>query len=432
MDLRQRQQQRRKREQRRIVSPGSDFTVSGSPVTGSGTLNLGWTVAPTSANTANAIVKRDGSGNFAGNIVSANDVEVSTIDATPIGDFAYSAFENDFVADQFFAGNGAFMYVGDPGCGSGFAAIGFQGLSGCNNYSLLGNGVDTFVNAPPGGTLRFRNGNTEFMVQDSNGALVIDSNGDGVVATSFQAGATGVIGEDNAGGDAFGVWGFNNAGSGYGVVSTGPALVTGDLTVQGSIFAGTKDFRIDHPLDPANKYLYHASVESSEMMNMYTGNATLDAAGEATVSLPSWFEGLNSDFRYQLTAIGAAAPNLHIAREVTGHEFGIAGGVPGMKVSWQVTGVRHDAYAVAHPLIVEQAKSENEAGYYIHPELYGQSEEKGMMWGQHREKMLAMKQRQTKAKEVRGTQQPSAHPLAVAARAPMAKKAATETPSLKK
>jgi hypothetical protein len=405
-----------------LSAPGSDFTVGGSPVTGSGTLALGWTVAPTNGNVANAIVKRDASGNFAGNVVSANDVETSTLEGIPIFDYAYSAFENTFVADQFFTGSSAYVYVGDPGCGSGYAAIGFQGLSGCSNYSLLGNGVDTFVNAPLGGTLRFRNGNNEFMTQDPNGALVINSNGDGVFATSFQAGANGVIGEDDAGGDAFGVWGFNTSGSGYGVVSSGPALVTGDLTVEGAIFAGTKDFRIDHPLDPANKYLYHASVESSEMMNIYSGNVTTDAQGEATVKMPSWFEAVNTDFRYQLTVMGQFAQAI-VEHKIENNQFTIRTSVPNVEVSWQVTGVRHDPYALAHPLTVEQSKAKD-AGYYIHPELYGQSGEKGMMWGQHREKMLARQQRQAKLKEMRGVQHPSTHPKVVASRAPVVLKAA--------
>jgi hypothetical protein len=147
---------------------------------------------------------------------------------------------------------------------------------------------------------------------------------------------------------------------------------SGDLNVAGAITAGTKDFKIDHPLDPKNKYLYHSSVESSEMMNIYTGNATLDNSGEAVVSLPKWFEAVNNDFRYQLTAIGAAAPNLHVAQEISNHQFTIAGGAPGMKVSWQVTGVRHDAYAKTHPLVVEVKKSEKERGHYLHPDAYGE------------------------------------------------------------
>jgi hypothetical protein len=146
---------------------------------------------------------------------------------------------------------------------------------------------------------------------------------------------------------------------------------TGNLNVTGAITAGVKDFKIDHPLDPQKKFLYHSSVESSEMMNIYTGNAILDNNGEGVISLPKWFEALNRDFRYQLTAIGAAAPNLHVAQEIANHQFSIAGGAAGMKVSWQVTGVRHDAYAKTHPLVVEVKKSEKERGHYLHPDAYG-------------------------------------------------------------
>jgi hypothetical protein len=146
----------------------------------------------------------------------------------------------------------------------------------------------------------------------------------------------------------------------------------GNLDVTGAITAGTKDFKIDHPLDPQNKFLYHGSVESSEMMTIYTGNVNLDNGGEAIVSLPEWFEALNTDFRYQLTSIGAAAPNLHIHEEIANHQFSVAGGAPGMKVSWQVTAVRHDAYAKAHPLVVEVDKSVQERGHYRHPDVFGQ------------------------------------------------------------
>jgi hypothetical protein len=46
-----------------------------------------------------------------------------------------------------------------------------------------------------------------------------------------------------------------------------------------------KFFRIDHPLDPANKYLNHSAVESPDMKNIYDGVVTLDADGEAVVEL---------------------------------------------------------------------------------------------------------------------------------------------------
>lgn len=65
------------------------------------------------------------------------------------------------------------------------------------------------------------------------------------------------------------------------------------------------------------------------------------------VELPAWFEALNGDYRYQLTPIGDAAP-LYVAAEVADNGFRIAGGRAGLKLSWQVTGVRRDAYAMAN------------------------------------------------------------------------------------
>jgi hypothetical protein len=47
-----------------------------------------------------------------------------------------------------------------------------------------------------------------------------------------------------------------------------------------------------------------------------------------------------------------------------------------MSVSWQITGIRQDTWANAHRIPVEETKSEIERGYYIHPELFDQLEEK--------------------------------------------------------
>jgi hypothetical protein len=149
---------------------------------------------------------------------------------------------------------------------------------------------------------------------------------------------------------------------------------SGDVNITGNLSAtGTKNFRIDHPLDPANKYLLHAAVESSEVLNLYSGNVVLDASGEAVVKLPDWFEVINKDFRYQLTPIGAPGRDLYVAEEVSGGQFKIAGGKPGSKVSWQVSGVRNDAWEKAHPMQVEADKGADR-GHYLTPELYGAPE----------------------------------------------------------
>ena len=152
--------------------------------------------------------------------------------------------------------------------------------------------------------------------------------------------------------------------------------INGNLGINGNLSKAGGSFKIDHPLDPSNKYLYHSFVESPDMMNIYNGTVLLDAEGKASVLLPNWFEALNRDFRYQLTAIGAPGPNLYISQEVTNNRFEIAGGKAGGKVSWQVTGVRHDAWADAHRIPLEVEKTGAEKGKFMHPELFGMAPEK--------------------------------------------------------
>ncbi|MCD4666136.1 MAG: hypothetical protein K8R68_12775 [Bacteroidales bacterium] len=143
----------------------------------------------------------------------------------------------------------------------------------------------------------------------------------------------------------------------------------GNFQVDGTLFKSAGSFKIDHPLDPANKYLCHSFVESPDMMNVYNGNIILDSNGEAAVVLPDWFGVLNKDFRYQLTCIGGFA-QVFISEKIVDNHFKIAGGNPGMEVSWQVTGIRQDAYAKVHPIEVEMEKEGKERGTYLHPEVY--------------------------------------------------------------
>jgi len=147
---------------------------------------------------------------------------------------------------------------------------------------------------------------------------------------------------------------------------------TGSMSIVGNLTTAGGTYKIDHPQSPSTKLLAHSNVGSPEMMNLYSGNVVLDSEGNSWVELPGYFEALNSDFRYTLTPIGAAAPNLHVAEEIQNNRFKIAGGTPGLKVSWQVTGIRQDAYAKANPIEVEQEKSVEEKGKYLHPELFGE------------------------------------------------------------
>jgi hypothetical protein len=131
-------------------------------------------------------------------------------------------------------------------------------------------------------------------------------------------------------------------------------VIPGNLIVQ-----GTKDFRIDHPIDPEAKYLYHAAIESSEVLNIYSGNVTTDRKGYALVTLPKWLESINRDFRYQLTVIGTFAQAV-IAREIRNNQFSIRTNAPNVKVSWQVTGIRSDEFIRRNPFVAEQQKPEGE------------------------------------------------------------------------
>jgi len=166
-------------------------------------------------------------------------------------------------------------------------------------------------------------------------------------------------------GKSWGVYGIANATSGqnYGVYATtsspdGYAMFAqGRVHVNGTLSKNAGSFRIDHPLDPDNKWLSHSFVESPDMMNVYNGTIVTDQAGTATVDLPDYFEALNRDFRYQLTVIGDFA-QVAVSREIGDNSFDIRTDRGGVKVSWQVTGIRHDAYAEAHPIVVEEDKSD--------------------------------------------------------------------------
>ena len=209
--------------------------------------------------------------------------------------------------------------------------------------------------------------------------------------TGEAAGGSGIVATGGKGTSQDGSGGFFTGGnsSSFGdglqaIAGSGgiAANFKGNVTITGNLSAGSKNFKIDHPLDPANKYLVHASVESSEMMNIYTGNVTTDAQGEARVQLPEWFEALNTDFRYQLTVIGQFAQAI-VSSEVQNHEFAIRSSLPNVKVSWQITGVRQDAYAKANPMVVEEEKDARLKGFYLHPEFYGAPAEKQIEWARH-------------------------------------------------
>jgi len=155
---------------------------------------------------------------------------------------------------------------------------------------------------------------------------------------------------------------------------------TGKMTVYNDFTAlGVKAFTMDYPLDPTNKTLMHAAVESNEVLNSYSGNIVTDASGKATVSLPEYFEAINKDYRYQLTVIGSFAQAI-INKEVSNNKFEIATSIPNVKVSWEVKGVRNDARMKMNPFTAVQDKPAAQRGKYLDPKSHNQPESKGVSY----------------------------------------------------
>ncbi|BCM92151.1 hypothetical protein IAD21_04030 [Abditibacteriota bacterium] len=234
--------------------------------------------------------------------------------------------------------------VGSSTSGDGVSGVGYNsGVSGTgHNYGVSGTG---FVGVTGDG--------------DSD-------SGYGVIGT----GSTGVQGS----GRIYGVYGTGNTGV-YGGISTGGTYAgyfSGNVHVAGNLSKLSGSFKIDHPLHPATEYLSHSFVESPDMMNVYNGNTTTNAKGEAWVTLPNYFQALNRDFRYQLTPIGQFAQAI-IGQEIQGTRFQIKTDKPHVKVSWQVTGIRNDVYARQHRIRVEETKARADRGKYLYPAGFGTS-----------------------------------------------------------
>jgi hypothetical protein len=270
--------------------------------------------------------------------------------------------------------------TGNPGDQAGNGTAGYGGAS-AGNYAYTSQGGDGVYGLGGSVTTGGTNGGG---INDSGGTGVSGHGGSGAGGIAGGAGvrAEGGDGTDT-GGDGIDAYAGNGTlfGGGNGIYAQGGAAGSegsggdagyfdGEVQVNGNLSKTGGSFKIDHPLDPANKYLYHSFVESPDMMNIYNGNVVTDSSGTAVVKMPVWFEALNTDFRYQLTTIGQPA-QAWIATEIANGSFTIKTSRSGVKVSWQVTGVRQDAWANAHRIPVEVDKAQRDQGHYLHPELFG-------------------------------------------------------------
>lgn len=307
------------------------------------------------------------------------------------GNFDLSVPSNIFQADTaIFAktsslGVGVYASGGRTGVYGGGTNAGMQGDGG--TYGVLGFG-NTGVSGSGTGTGVYGFGDIYGVYGYGKYGVYgqdLGQSGYGVYANAnrstgtgvYANGATGVYGTGHYGvwgyGDYVGVYGQANGNTWAGYFE-GKVLVTGQLAKPGG------SFKIDHPLDPANKYLYHSFVESPDMLNLYNGIVTLDEHGQAEVEMPEWFEALNTDFRYGLTCLQHYAP-VYIAQEIKDRKFKIAGGLPHQRISWQLTGVRQDEWAKANRIPVEEEKTSQEKGKYLHPEVYGLGPERSVSFG---------------------------------------------------
>ena len=177
-----------------LSAPSSDFTVSGSPVTGAGTLGLNWKVAPTNADTANAIVKRDASGSFtAGAITASLGMEGITSASTGAG---VAGIHN--------------------GGGNAVSGVSLQ----AGGVGLYGDGTSYGVESVSGGYGVFGTGGYIGVWGESTNTT--SANADGVHGVAASGLASGVAGVNNAGG--VGVYGTGGTGvfgtgSNYGFVT---------------------------------------------------------------------------------------------------------------------------------------------------------------------------------------------------------------------
>ncbi len=193
--------------------------------------------------------------------------------------------------------------------------------------------------------------------------------------------------------DGIGVQGWSSAtsGDGHGVVGQADHLVAGSygvFSLGNTAATGSKSFRIDHPLDPENKYLQHYCAEGPEPLNVYSGEVRTDDRGYAWVQLPDYFESINRDFRYQLTVVddedSAEFVLAKVVRRIQGNRFQVRTSVPNVAVSWEVKATRNDRFMQEHGAPTELDKPEYDRGYYQHPELYGLPKERSIRINAHR------------------------------------------------
>ncbi len=314
--------------------------------------------------------------------------------------------------DDTFFNYGLYSWLENASTGTTTALYGFSKAS-TPGFSYSGVVQGVYARGESDGSERY---GVRALARTLSGSGAVNGNTYGVYSQAYNGATTyGVYAEaDSSGSLSYGVYGLTkhnykgygtvgtsyansndgygavgsatgNLGSGYGVygnastnsVQNWAGYFTGDVNVTGNVFMPAKFTEIDHPLDPENQTLRLAGVDSPEQKVIYDGVVTTDANGEAVVAMPPYFDALNAEFRYQLTVIGEFAQAI-VLRKLDHGRFTIKTDKPNLEVSWQVTGVRKDAFAIAHPTQVEMPKRLEERGTYLQPDAFGQPRERGV------------------------------------------------------
>jgi hypothetical protein len=202
-------------------------------------------------------------------------------------------------------GNGNNTVIGDPGCGAGYAGLGFIAttLSGCTNYALTGGATgDTYINSSGAASIHFRNSNAELATIDNSGNVnVIGQNGGGnlKVAGTLTVGGSipgtlnpatvGIYGASGGSsqlgaseyGDA-GVWGDTGAASYVGVLGTADSGMAGFFVSKSTRYASLAVGNYGSPLNE----VFNASDGGSQGCIIY-GDGDLACSGTTTAVVPA-------------------------------------------------------------------------------------------------------------------------------------------------
>jgi len=345
-----------------LAAPASDFTVSGSPVTSAGTLSIAWTVPPTSANTPNAMVKRDANGAFAAGGITSTSSSVGVLGQSTgtnsvsdgVDGVTGSAGASGVAGINNAGGVGVYGTGGTGGTGvfgTGFVGVYGQGPGG---YGVYGTGdVDGIEGSGPTGVVGRGSSGSGIWGQFGSESVVGQNSFSfaGVFGDGGTAGGYGVLGTtddgyagvfDNSSQSSATLYAYNGTFGGfpfYALTQTG-----GYCQVDGGGnlgCSGTKNALV--PIDGGKRKVALSAIESPKNWFEDAGAAEL-ANGSAVVTLdPDFIQTVNTDLEYHvfLTPKGDCK-GLYVSQQTPGsfevHELG--GGTSSIRFDYRIMALR--------------------------------------------------------------------------------------------